>query len=86
MKTFALTIAFCFLSLATFAAISSNQLPTGEVNIQAIIHQVQAANEATTHSEVATTSAEEGHELSVKNRYDRIAELRNPLYTTTLLA
>ncbi len=86
MKTFALTIAFCLLSLATFASASNNHLPNGGVNIQATITQAQPATEAADDSEVATTSADQGDELSVKNRYDRIAELRNPLYTTTLLA
>lgn len=94
MKSFVLTFALVFTTIAAFANNSNNQLPmaddcaTFSILSQEVVSPVSLEFvefiqvEGLCSSEMGVDS----NEVAVKNRVDRLAELRNPHYSSSLLA
>lgn len=94
MKSFVLTFALVLTTIAAFANNSNNQLPVADdCTIVSILTQDFVSPDALEldefipveglcDSETSTLS----NDVAVRNRVDRLAELSNPLYTSSLLA
>jgi hypothetical protein len=94
MKSIVFTFALVLTTIAAFANNSNNQLPVADdctivstlsvefVSPEAIQLDEFIPVEGLCNSEFST----DANDVAVKNRVDRLAELSNPLYTSSLLA
>lgn len=93
MKSFFLTFAFVLATIAAFANNASNQLPTADDCSSVVLLSQDFVNPQAIELEefipvegICNSNTDEAKDLAVKNRVDRLAELNNPLYASSLLA
>ena len=94
MKSFILTFALVLTTIAAFANNSNNQLPVAEdctivstLSVEFVSPEVIELDEfIPVEGLCSSETSTEANEVAVRNRVDRLAELSNPLYTSSLLA
>lgn len=87
MRTFVITLALCTFSFSLFAAHNATPQTVEAISISLPVNADNGQTTETSTEKISGTGADiASQEVAVRNRYDRLSELKNPLYASSLLA